>query len=171
MWEHQSPNVIQPNMDLRFNMFTVGLLFFVMVKQTMQQSPTLTKYKRILVTSDSFNKMKIKNYIDDGSDRMRQAYTKLRILKRTNKVQSWVFDHIHNYRLSNIMCGSICSTDDVCNAYKYLPRNCSLVNATGLIGAEKSSPAAETVMINQDLVAGRASPYDMITIYCHLDFM
>ena len=64
-------NAIQPNMDLRFKMFAVGILFWVLVTQTMQQSPTLAKYKRILVTSDSFNKMKIKNYIGDGSDSMR----------------------------------------------------------------------------------------------------
>ena len=54
------------------------------------------------------------------------------------------------------MCSSICSADKVCNAYKYLPGNCSLLNATGLlvIGAEKSHPNAETVMINADLVNG-----------------
>ena len=55
------------------------------------------------------------------------------------------------------MCGSMCSADKLCNAYKYLPRNCSLANATGLIGAEASSSIAETVMINANLVAGEIS--------------
>ena len=48
----------------------------------------------------------------------------------------------------------MCATDDVCNAYKYWPRNCSLVNATGLVGSEASSSIAETVMINANLAAG-----------------
>ena len=60
----------------------------------------------------------------------------------------------YNFRLSNIMCSSICSADEMCNAYKYLPANCSLVNATGLIGSKKCPPAAETVMINVDLMRG-----------------
>ena len=52
-------------------MFIKGILLLVLAEQTLQQSPSLTKYKRILVTSDSFNEMKMKNYIDDGSDMMR----------------------------------------------------------------------------------------------------
>ena len=58
------------------------------------------------------------------------------------------------YRLSNIMCSSMCSTDEACNAYQYSPKNCSLANATGLIGAVLSSANAEVVMINAKLVAG-----------------
>ena len=59
------------------------------------------------------------------------------------------------YRLSNIMCSSICTTDEVCNAYQYSPKNCSLANATGLVGADLSSANAEVVMINAKLVAGK----------------
>ena len=58
------------------------------------------------------------------------------------------FDEISiAYRLSNIVCGSMCAADDVCNAFKYWPRNCSLANATGLVGALPNSSIAETVMI------------------------
>ena len=58
------------------------------------------------------------------------------------------------YSLSNIMCASICTADKVCQAYKFLPRNCSLANATGLIGANPTSSKAEAVMINSGLAAG-----------------
>ena len=134
-------------MDFGSKMFIKGILLLGLVEQTLQQSPTLTKYKRILVTSDSFNEMKMNNYIDDGSDMMREA----------DSVKRIAFTKLEfPFRLSNIMCSSICSTDDVCTAYKYLPRNCSLLNATGLIGTEASSLSAETVMINAELEAGKA---------------
>ena len=52
-----------------------------------------------------------------------------------------------------------------CNAYKYLPRNCSLANATGLIGAEPSSPTAETIMFNSDFVEGKK--YQISSFFRH----
>ena len=55
-------------------MAIIGILMLVLVEQSLQQAPTLTKYKRILVTGESFHKMKIKNYIDDGADRKRLIY-------------------------------------------------------------------------------------------------
>ena len=49
----------------------------------------------------------------------------------------------------------MCPGKDSCGAYLFLPKNCTLANATGLIGQDNSSPNALTIMMDIDLVPGK----------------
>ena len=131
-------------------MFVVGLLMLVFAQESLQQSIIKSAvYKRIHVEGSSLHKMNIKNFIDDGAGRKGYADGKEFIC-----FYSWQTTSFDIYSLSNILCASICTANEVCQAYTFFPRNCSLANATGLIGVESTSSEAEAVMINADLVAG-----------------
>ena len=61
----------------------------------------------------------------------------------------------YTIRLSNVVCCSMCTANEACGASFYVPGNCTLANATGLIGVDGSAPDAITAMISMNLTQGR----------------
>ena len=49
----------------------------------------------------------------------------------------------------------MCMANEACGANLYVPGNCTLANATGLIGVDGNAPGAITVMIDTNLTQGR----------------
>ena len=106
-------------------------------------------YKKVQVTEDSFNKMTINNFVDDALERRRYGGFHLCYYLSHEYLLAQLY---YIFRLSNIVCASMCSGKDGCGAYLFEPKNCTLANATGLIG--DSSHDARTIMMDIDLVPG-----------------
>ena len=81
------------------------------------------------------------------------------------------------FRLSNIVCASMCTGKDGCGAYRFMPKNCTLANATELVGHDDSAPNAIvtpiastiTIMMDIDLVPSKFL-YCLGTMY-YVSFM
>ena len=109
-------------------------------------------YKKVQVTEDSFNKMTINNFVDDALERRRYGgfYLYYYYLRH-----EYISQHDLIFRLSNIVCASMCTGKDGCGAYLFVPKNCTLANATGLIGQDNFSPNALSIMMDIDIVPGK----------------
>ena len=60
-----------------------------------------------------------------------------------------------SFRMSNLMCASLCTADKMCNAYNYSTASaCILGNATQLVGVNPNSENTTFVFINAALVPG-----------------
>ena len=67
-------------------------------------------------------------------------------------------------RFSNLMCASLCTADEMCNAYRYNAiSGCMLGNATQLVGATKLAQNTIYVYINAALVPGISEFLSYIT--------
>ena len=52
------------------------------------------------------------------------------------------------YRLSNVMCASLCTADEMCKAYRYNAiSGCILGNATQLVGVNPLTKDKETIFV------------------------
>ena len=62
------------------------------------------------------------------------------------------------FRMSNLMCASLCTADKMCNAYNYSKASgCIPGNATALVGVNPNSENTTFVFINAALVPGGMS--------------
>ena len=62
------------------------------------------------------------------------------------------------FRFSNLMCASLCTADEMCNAYRFNNvSGCILGNATQLVGVNARSKETTQVHINAALVPGMFS--------------
>ena len=60
-------------------------------------------------------------------------------------------------RMSNLMCASLCTADNMCNAYNYSKASgCIPGNATELVGVNPNSENTTYVFINAALVPGKS---------------